>query len=130
MKFPNALAVLEWVRVRKTRSDRWVLDLAGAAGWCWSYPQGVCVAIEVELDVIDRVWLQRVCLWFASLSTNVDDCLLLENGKLCLLRRHNHDLNTPEWESSLNQQLAVAAWLTKNGAPSEDVSAAEFGTWR
>ncbi|AUH50648.1 hypothetical protein CXB49_07440 [Chromobacterium sp. ATCC 53434] len=107
---------MEWVLVRQSRSDRWLLDLAGASAWAWSYPQGISLAVEIELAALDDVWLQRVCLWLASIRANLDDSLLSERGKLYLVRRHEHVLGTVEWEASLNQQLAVAAWLTKHAA--------------
>ncbi|AAQ60268.1 MULTISPECIES: hypothetical protein [Chromobacterium] len=124
MKLPDSLAALEWVCVLSPRSDRWLLDLAGVPAWGWSYPQGITLAIEIELEVLDDAWLQRVCLWLASIRTNLDDGLLLERGKLYLVRRHEHGLSAVEWEATLNQQLAVVAWLVKHASSVSSIGSA------
>lgn len=130
MKLPASLAALEWVTVRQFNGGRWTLALAGTPGWCREYAQGICIAVALALVSIDDAWLLRTCLWLASLRSNLDDSLLLENGALWLVRRHAHEISSVELEASLGQQLAVAGWLATQGSPAKDAMAPDkLGKW-
>jgi len=118
MKLPDSLAALESVHVVKMRSDRLILDVAEQRAWCSCFPQGVCIAMDTGLTVSDVDWLQRVCLWFASVPTCVNDSLLVESERLFLLRLNRTTFSTQEWEASLNKQQDIADWLIRFGEKS------------
>jgi len=130
MKLPDTLSSLEWIQVRASRSDRLILEIANTPAWFGCYPQAICIAMDTGLIIDDIDWLQRVCLWFASMRSCVNDCLLLESDRLFLARSHHATQSTSEWENSLNQQLAVTDWLTKNGAMSMTSTPHQMGSWR
>ncbi len=115
MKLPDSLAALDWVHVTKEHSDRLILDVGEQRAWCGCYPQGICIAMDTGLIVTDIDWLQRVCLWFASVRTCINDSLLVENERLFLLRLNYATLTSIEWENSLNKQQDIADWLIRFG---------------
>jgi len=115
MKLPDALAALSTVQLRATRSDRLVLDIDGTAAWCGCYPHGICLAIDTTLCHVESRWLQQVCLWLAASHAAMNDGLLLEGGRLLLLRRYDRGLDSTQWEAAISQQLAVADWLARHG---------------
>lgn len=116
MKIPNSLTAIEWVHVHEIRSDRLILDIANTRSWCGCYPQAICLAMDTGLNVSGIDWLQRICLWFASIKTCVNDSLLLESNRLFLVRRYSEKQNTAQWEASLTQQLAITDWLSRQGS--------------
>ncbi|MDL4454982.1 hypothetical protein QRZ34_28750 [Klebsiella michiganensis] len=71
--------------------------------------------MDTTLHNVEDRWLQQICLWFASTHAAMNDALLLESGRLTLLRRYDQGLDSSQWESAINQQLAVADWLARHG---------------
>ncbi|CAI1236146.1 hypothetical protein [Serratia quinivorans] len=116
MKLPDALTSLSTVRLCATRSDRLLLEIDGTSAWCGCYPYGICLAVDTTLSNVESRWLQQICLWFASTHAAMNDSLLLESGRLILLRRYEPGLDGTQWEAAINQQLAVADWLARHGA--------------
>jgi hypothetical protein len=116
MKIPDNLTAIEWVHIHEVRSDRLILDIANTYSWYGYYPQAICLAMDTGLNISDIDWLQRICLWFASIRTCMNDSLLLESNRLFLVRRYSEQQNIPQWEASLTQQLAITDWLSRQGS--------------
>ncbi|WP_126353852.1 hypothetical protein [Mycoavidus cysteinexigens] len=115
MKLPPFIAALDAVLVQRHSSGRCWLTFYGLPGWCADYPCGLCVACAIERESLDDTWLVQASLWLASVRGNLDDSLLLEDGKLWLTRRYAPKLEYAVGQTQLNQQLAIARWLATHG---------------
>ncbi|BBE08770.1 Putative uncharacterized protein [Mycoavidus cysteinexigens] len=73
------------------------------------------MACAIERESLDDTWLVQASLWLASVRGNLDDSLLLEDGKLWLTRRYAPKLEYAVGQTQLNQQLAIARWLATHG---------------
>ncbi|MCU1748805.1 hypothetical protein [Pseudomonas sp. 6D_7.1_Bac1] len=130
MKFPTALAALESISTLERSGGRWLITLSGVPGWCWEYPQGLCVALVIERPLIDDQWLAQLSLWLASVPGSLDDSLLLEGERLLLVRRYESDLASVELQAQINQQLTIARWLAAQGEEQQDsTDTAVAGRW-
>ncbi|MBV4465829.1 hypothetical protein KVG95_21105 [Pseudomonas sp. SWRI79] len=130
MKFPTALAALESISALERSGGRWLITLSDVPGWCWEYPQGLCVALVIERPSIDDQWLIQLTLWLASVPGSLDDSLLLEGDRLLLVRRYELDLTSVELETRINRQLTIARWLATHGEEQqESTDSAVAGRW-
>ncbi len=108
MHFPSPLANLESISSVEQRGARWFFEIAGARAWCCESPRGACVAVKVECMSLDDDWLERASLWLASIRDALDDAFALDDDGLWLVRRYEPQLADTEWETLLNQHVAIA----------------------
>jgi hypothetical protein len=129
-KFPSSLASVESVSNVERRGARWNFEIAGVQAWCCEFSQGLCVALSVECKSLDDAWVEKASLWLASVRGGIDDAFSIEEDRLWLVRRYETELASAEWELRLNQQLAIANWLTGRHARTEAIAqAGKVGTW-
>ncbi len=112
MGFPAVLARMEGVVPGPFEKGQWLMAYEGLPGWCCEYPYGLCVAFAIADAPVDDEWLAQASLWLSSLRDNLDDGLLLDDGTLYLVRRCDSASESIVLQTCLEQQAAVARWLT------------------
>lgn len=115
MNFPICLQSIEPIEAIRHDGQRWLIAFYGVPGWCREFSYGLCVALAIERPSIDDEWLARSCLWIASMPDSLDDCLVVEGGRVLLVRRYEIETPSLELNVRINQQLAVARWFSTQG---------------
>lgn len=100
------------VSIGGAQRGRWPLTMDELSGWCGGGAYGVCVAFAVDGAPHDAAWLAHAALWLASLRSQPDDALWLDDGKLYFVRRYDCDVDAAVLRVGIEQQGAVARWLS------------------
>jgi hypothetical protein len=116
LEITSRLAQLDSVSVGDAQHGRWLLLMGELIGWCGQGVHGMCVAFAIDAAPYDEGWLLHAALWLASLRSQPDDALCIESDQLYLVRRYDHDIGTAELRAGIEQQAAIARWLSAHHA--------------
>lgn len=130
LQFPAALTGIDTLSELQLSSGRWCFTLAGISGWCWEYPCGLCVALQLDPPSADDRWLLQTCLWLASVKEALDDSIIAQDGLYFLVRHYPSGCERAVVEAGCVHQVAIARWLStyeENKAPVAGLSM--VGRW-